>query len=174
MGNISHPRLLRFRLSSAYYRNMRPDRIARVRIELDGIDPPVWRRVDVRLTTSLRGHYHTAFQPHQGKRRSSGPNQCLQVQFGAVDALANALHPVTRAPRWKAMRWLRTRSHRRGEARLLMPRSHGHGRHAPSAHAESPAPHFPRARYARSPRAVARRAQAAPGRAMRGAHASRG
>lgn len=31
------------------------DRVARIRIELDGIAPVIWRRVDVPLTTSLRG-----------------------------------------------------------------------------------------------------------------------
>lgn len=31
------------------------DRIARIRIELDGMDPTVWRRVDVPLSTTLRG-----------------------------------------------------------------------------------------------------------------------
>jgi hypothetical protein len=31
------------------------DRIARIRVELDRIDPPVWRRVDVPLTITLRG-----------------------------------------------------------------------------------------------------------------------
>lgn len=33
----------------------RTDRIARLRIELDGIDPPVWRTVEVPLTISLAG-----------------------------------------------------------------------------------------------------------------------
>ena len=31
------------------------DRIARIRIELNGIDPTIWRRVEVPLTTSLKG-----------------------------------------------------------------------------------------------------------------------
>ncbi len=31
------------------------DRIARIRIELDGIDPSIWRRIEVPLTTSLKG-----------------------------------------------------------------------------------------------------------------------
>lgn len=31
------------------------DRIARIRIELDDIDPPIWRRIEVPLTTSLKG-----------------------------------------------------------------------------------------------------------------------
>src|ERR1700757_2457433 len=31
------------------------DRIARIRIELNGINPTTWRRVDVPLTTSLKG-----------------------------------------------------------------------------------------------------------------------
>jgi hypothetical protein len=31
------------------------DRIARIRIELQDLDPVIWRRVDVSLTTSLRG-----------------------------------------------------------------------------------------------------------------------
>ena len=31
------------------------DRIARIRIQLDGSDPVVWRRVEVPLTTSLKG-----------------------------------------------------------------------------------------------------------------------
>jgi hypothetical protein len=31
------------------------DRIARIRIELDGIEPTIWRRVQVPLTTSLKG-----------------------------------------------------------------------------------------------------------------------
>ena len=31
------------------------DRIARIRIELKDIDPTIWRRVEVPLTTSLRG-----------------------------------------------------------------------------------------------------------------------
>ena len=31
------------------------DRIARIRIELDDIDPPIWRRSEVSLTTSLKG-----------------------------------------------------------------------------------------------------------------------
>ena len=38
-----------------YNRGMSFDRIARVRIELDGINPPVWRRVDVPLTITMRG-----------------------------------------------------------------------------------------------------------------------
>jgi Plasmid pRiA4b ORF-3-like protein len=31
------------------------DRIARIRVELKGIDPTIWRRVEVSLTTSLKG-----------------------------------------------------------------------------------------------------------------------
>ena len=31
------------------------DRIARIHIELEGINPAIWRRVEVPLTTSLRG-----------------------------------------------------------------------------------------------------------------------
>ena len=39
-----------------YHRSMTyVDRIARIRIELEGIAPAIWRRVDVPLTTSLRG-----------------------------------------------------------------------------------------------------------------------
>jgi hypothetical protein len=39
-----------------YHRGMTfVDRIARIRIELDGIDPAIWRRVEVPLTTSLKG-----------------------------------------------------------------------------------------------------------------------
>jgi Plasmid pRiA4b ORF-3-like protein len=41
--------------SANYNRGMSFDRIARVRIELDGINPPVWRRVDVPLTITMRG-----------------------------------------------------------------------------------------------------------------------
>jgi hypothetical protein len=37
------------------------DRIARIRIELNGIDPTIWRRVEVPLTTSLKG-LHDAIQ----------------------------------------------------------------------------------------------------------------
>jgi pRiA4b ORF-3-like protein len=33
----------------------RTDSIARIRIELNGIDPTIWRRVEVPLTTSLKG-----------------------------------------------------------------------------------------------------------------------
>jgi len=31
------------------------DRIARIRVELEGIKPTIWRRVEVPLTTSLKG-----------------------------------------------------------------------------------------------------------------------
>ena len=33
----------------------RTDSIARIRIELNGIDPTIWRGVEVPLTTSLKG-----------------------------------------------------------------------------------------------------------------------
>ncbi len=69
------------------------DRIARVRIELEDIDPVVWRRVDVPLTTSLRGlheiiqavmlfeNYHL-FQFDIGDKRYGTPDP--EWDYGSV------------------------------------------------------------------------------------------
>lgn len=41
------------------------DRIARLRIQLDGIEPAIWRQIEVPLTTSLKG-LHDAIQAVMG------------------------------------------------------------------------------------------------------------
>jgi len=73
------------------------DRIARIRIELDGIAPAIWRRVDVPLTTSLRGlheviqaamlfeNYHL-FQFDVGEKRYGVPNPEWDSGSATVDA----------------------------------------------------------------------------------------
>jgi hypothetical protein len=43
-----------------YHPSMKPvDRVARIRIELDGVGPPVWRTFEVPLITSLAGLHET-------------------------------------------------------------------------------------------------------------------
>ncbi len=73
------------------------DRIARVRIELERIDPAIWRRVDVPLTTSLRGlheiiqavmlfgNYHL-FQFDIGDKRYGMPDPGWDYGSATIDA----------------------------------------------------------------------------------------
>ena len=73
------------------------DRVARLRIELQDIDPVVWRRVDVPLTTSLRGlheiiqavmlfeNYHL-FQFDIGDKRYGTPDPEWDYESLTIDA----------------------------------------------------------------------------------------
>ena len=45
------------------------DRIARLRIQIDGIEPAIWRQIEVPLTTSLKG-LHDAVQAVMGSQGS--------------------------------------------------------------------------------------------------------
>ena len=81
-----------------YHRGMTfADRIARVRIELEGTVPTVWRRVEVPLTTSLRGlhdviqaamlfeNYHL-FQFDTGEKRYGMPDPEWEHRSATIDA----------------------------------------------------------------------------------------
>ena len=84
--------------SDCYHRSMTfVDRVARIRIELEGVAPAIWRRVEVPLTTSLRGlheviqavmrfeNYHL-FQFDVGEKRYGMPNPEWDNQFGTIEA----------------------------------------------------------------------------------------
>jgi len=73
------------------------DRVARIRIELEDIDPAVWRRVEVPLTTSLRGLHeiiqavmpfenHHLFQFDIGDKRYGTPDPEWDYGLATIDA----------------------------------------------------------------------------------------
>lgn len=95
------------------------DRIARIRIELDGTDPSIWRRIEVPLTTSLKGlheliqavmlfeNYHL-FQFEVGDKRYGIPDpewdlgpatiEAKNIKLGAlVERGVGAFPPILRS-----------------------------------------------------------------------------